>query len=483
MIKRVQILAFFGMFLITSITCSALDVSVTHASYQAESQSYTEFFIHVVGNTLAYDSLDSGIKARVKVTYILSQNDSVISADRFAMNSPIFESPTDFVQMMRKSIPAGTYEASFEFQDEFDPSNDYKVIIPIVIPVVQNQISISDIRLLASFKQSEEEGNLNKHGFYFEPLPYNLYHKNSKELSVYCEIYDFQKTLMDDYAVVYGIQDEDENGDLVYINKRAKRFTPGSVQILLARLDITDLESGNYLFVVEAINRSGEVIHRRELPFMRSNPQKDLEMVISESEIDHASYLENFTDDSLDYYLKALVPIVSNQDVDVINFLLDKGKTKNKMTFIDRYFDQNYPQNPSKSFYQYAEIARAIDRMYNDGFGYGFESDRGRIYLKYGRPSQSINVQDDEGAFPYEIWYYDQMPTTNQRDVRFLFYNPDYTSNRYRLLTSTCRQEKQLRQWELELYRNAPGDITDNRVDATRVSPDYRRRARELYTQ
>ena len=60
------------------------------------------------------------------------------------------------------------------------------------------------------------------------------------------------------------------------------------------------------------------------------------------------------------------------------------------------------------------EVAKAVDRLYKSGFGYGFETDRGNIFMKYGKPNDIVTVENDPSAPPYEMWVYNDFPKTKQ---------------------------------------------------------------------
>ena len=129
------------------------------------------------------------------------------------------------------------------------------------------------------------------------------------------------------------------------------------------------------------------------------------------------------------------------------------------------------------------EVARAVDNQFNSGLGHGFESDRGFIFLKYGRPTNLISVSDEPDAAPYEIWFYDQFPFTNQSDVKFLFYNPSYADGQYQLLHSNARGEINDPGWQIKLYQNIdPRDIIGNdHLNASEVRDGNNRNAARYF--
>ena len=129
------------------------------------------------------------------------------------------------------------------------------------------------------------------------------------------------------------------------------------------------------------------------------------------------------------------------------------------------------------------EIARAADAKFKSGFRFGFETDRGRTYMRFGRPDDLIHVEDDPAAPPYEIWVYYNFPKTKQRNVKFLFYNPSLAGEDFILLHSNARGEINNPRWERILYaRNAGEEYDgDNYGDATRMKPNVARNARTYF--
>src|SRR5687767_13712254 len=150
-----------------------------------------------------------------------------------------------------------------------------------------------------------------------------------------------------------------------------------------------------------------------------------------------------------------MAPVVNSIEVDIMNALLKKGSVRAKQFFIHRYWTGEAGKDAYEAFSAYMKVAKAVDELYRSGFGYGFETDRGHVFLKYGRPDDILPVEDEPSAPPYEIWYYNHFPATHQSNVRFLFYNPSLAKNAYTLLHSTAIGEVKNDRWELELYRDA----------------------------
>lgn len=469
--------------LLIQIHAAALDVSVTTATFKADNVSYVEVYLQVIGKTVTFDTiLGDKIQAAVETSVIIRQNDSIVAAERFVLRSPEFDKINDFVEIRRYVLEDGLYEITTNFSDIRDETNQLEVLQAFDIEYGNDGLLQSDIRLLSSIKQEEGQSDFHRNGYFLEPLPFNFYHRYNSTLIFYNEIYNSDKEIQNDFMITYRIKKNRSNDLFDTIDYRHKRLNPMKVNVVMAKLDISDLPSGNYLLEVEVKDRDQNILSKRSTDFSRSNPVADVMLLERSTEDESLSWLDTFSEARIVYAMKALEPTLAGQDVITLNYLLDHpGKLLYKKNFLYHIYTQRYGELGEQGFLQYMEVADAIHAMFKSGMGYGFETDRGRIYLKYGRPDERIRIEDDQGAYPYEIWYYNKILDTGQSDVRFMFYNPELATNHFLLLTSTCRGERQNPRWEYSLYRNSGQNPTDNIVDATVVQDGYRRRARELY--
>ncbi|MEO7175591.1 MAG: GWxTD domain-containing protein, partial [Saprospiraceae bacterium] len=219
--------------------------------------------------------------------------------------------------------------------------------------------------------------------------------------------------------------------------------------------DITDLPSGNYRFCIRVIDKTKKPIIYACVPFQRSNPKAEKQFQNGTANEEDSSFVAHLTLDSLRYSLKAIAPIVDQTDIEYLNLVIEGRNENAQKTFLYNFWYSYNPLQPGKDYQDYMKIARVVDQQFRHGFGYGFESDRGFMYLRYGRPDQLVNVIDDPSAPPYEIWTYSRLEKTKQSNVKFIFYNPSLAEGMYVLLHSTARGELQNPNWQRLLYKNA----------------------------
>ncbi len=297
------------------------------------------------------------------------------------------------------------------------------------------------------------------------------------KLGFYVESYGSDKAIADDYMLSCGIERIEGNGTHTDVMNLAKKRSPKPYDAFIQGFDIKSLSSGNYLLYVEARSRSKVLITRKELAFQRSNPYLFIQDTTAMEDA-AGSFVGTMQPDSLRFCLKAIQAKTRGDENGILNTVIASNDAKIQRNFLYRYWLNQNPSNPVAAFNQFMEVAKAVDKLYKSGFGYGFESDRGYIFMKYGKPDDIVTVEDDPVAPPYEIWVYYNFPVTKQSNVKFLFYNQSLAGDDYRILHSNARGELNNPRWQTTLYKNAPNEIDgDNYNDATSMKDNFNRRA------
>jgi len=137
---------------------------------------------------------------------------------------------------------------------------------------------------------------------------------------------------------------------------------------------------------------------------------------------------------------------------------------------------------PKVAYDSYMKVAREVDYAFQSGFGRGFQTDRGHIFLKYGLPDDRVIVNDDPSAPPYEIWVYNFVERTGQSPGKFLFYNEVLDNASYVLLHSTVRGEINEPQWRRYLYSRSAEEFGDaDQVQGTDIGDNVGRYADQYF--
>jgi len=155
--------------------------------------------------------------------------------------------------------------------------------------------------------------------------------------------------------------------------------------------------------------------------------------------------------------LKAILvmmrPIVSPVEMQSINAFLKKPDENYMRYFIYNHFSALNKKDPDAAWKAFTEKVIAVNKLFSSGSNMGYESDRGFVWLKYGKPDQRIEVPNESGALPYEVWQYNNIQG-KANNVIFLFYQPAEMLNGYRLLHTTMVGEPHNNNWRTALFTN-----------------------------
>ena len=481
-----KILILFCLSFLLAKTSNALDVSVTHAIFQSTEQSYLEVYLNVIGKTVSYQKLDGqNFKAALEITILIKQSEKLIKLDKYILNGPANDSAADFMDIKRYVLANGNYELEVNLQDVNDAANSSKYQQVFEIDFSKEEIRQSDIELLNSFKQNTNLTNLFvKQGVFMEPLAYNFYNKRSATLIFYNEIYNTDQVLGEDFMIRYGIEPIGANKRNKLFLIAHKRKKAQKLQPLLIQLDIKKLPSGTYQLFVEIRNKESKLLSRKTIEFIRANPNLHVSHLdISDEELEN-SFITQLEIKDLTYILKAIAPKIPDVETEQLNLIMSSDNRKDKERFAYAFFLNKNPNQPNLAYKKYLKFVKEIDQRFRSGLGFGFETDRGNIFMKYGPPSDIISVEDEPTAPPYEIWVYYDFPKTSQTNVKFLFYNPTLAGGNYELLHSTAKTEINNLQWQLELYKDVPEEINGNNyLDATEMQDGFNRRAARYFDE
>ncbi|TAK43617.1 MAG: GWxTD domain-containing protein [Saprospiraceae bacterium] len=482
-----KITLFIAFTLLSSMALRAIDANIAYATFKSTSGNFIEVYLNVVGQTVEFVPVqETGkLQATLEVVIMFKQGEGIVKYDIYRLHSPAVEQPLDFVDMKRYGLENGEYTIEVSVEDVNKPGNARKYNSSFSMNFSDTGLCQSDIQLLSSFKFADSSAYDNpmvKNGYYFESLASNFYDKYTQRLLFYNEIYNADKAIGDDFLVTYTIEQIESDGKLHVVSIGHRRCAAEPVCAFLQQVDISKITSGNYNLNVEVRDRHKVLLGKKSVFFQRSNPYLNAtnEEIAATTILDD-EFVARLDENELQYALKAIAMQVEAYDGELLNTLIKEKNIKAMRLYLFSYWAKKSPTNPQYAYESYMEIARAVDEKFRSGFGHGFETDRGHIFMKYGAPSDAITVEDEPTAPPYEIWSYNQFPMTNQNNVKFLFYNPSLATNGYRLLHSTARGEISNPRWEVELYSSSPNDLEgSNFVDGSRIKDSMGRRARRL---
>jgi len=430
----------------------------------AENKSFVELQLMIPGTSLNYVEKEAGqFQAAVEVLILIKQKEEIAAYDKYILNSEMLEANqyVNLLDIKRFSLDNGSYNLEISFTDVSDAEKKKEIQQAFEMDFSKDEITLSDITLAQKIEKQEVENLYSKSGYEVIPNVINFFSGENSELGFYAEIYGADKIIEEDaYMISYAVMDEGLS-EVIKGLRKFKKATPAPVEVVMAVFNIDDLPSGNYQFSIEVRNKKNELLANKTTQFQRSKPVNAEEAIANiTNEVNVANtFVEDYTDvDSLDFYLGSLMPIVDHSHHKIIINAMNSLNVEVMQQVMYNYLSAIFPTNTEAEFNLYKKVVLTVHDKYQTLTSNGHETDRGRFFLQYGKPTEII-VGNESGSLPYEIWTYNRVAETNQSDVKTIFYNPDIASNYYPVLHSEIRGEILNEYWKTELYTS---DVKSN---------------------
>ncbi len=419
---------------------------------------YIETYISVDGTSAAFVPLDNGLyQCAVEVTLIFHQGENIIEFDKYELKSnPIADTSSiniNILDQQRYFLPEGDYELEIFMQDlntEDDPLN---AIQAIRIDFHDEEVGFSGIELIDSIGIAKDQNILTKCGYDLIPWVPDYYPANKDRLIFYAEIYNTEKYfgttdmfLIKCYIVSF------ESGLPLPSYVYYKRTEAKEIYPFINEFDISNLPTGNYQLVLEVRDRENRAICSNSLFFQRINPdvQIDFQTIAATLDISNTFASKITSKDILDEYIRSLAPKATQTEQFFIYKRLDISDLVMKQKFFYNFWLQRNPGNPEEAWKAYNALVEVVNNKYSTQIAKGYDTDRGRVYLKYGPPNIISESYNEPSSYPYEIWQYYRL-ANNQSNKRFVFYSHDNITNNFSLLHSDAIGEVSNYRWQIVL--------------------------------
>ncbi|MGH7562984.1 MAG: GWxTD domain-containing protein [Gemmatimonadota bacterium] len=314
-------------------------------------------------------------------------------------------------------LPPGEYVARARVTD-IKTERAFDVSRPLVVP--PSPLPISDVVL-----SNHVQKGIRQEGIYlpylvgstmFNPNPRHIFYKDAPLLYFYYEVHP---EALSGAGEVLGLRMEiaDEAGTVVKdLGVREIKVTADR-NFDLGAFSIAGLAAGRYglRLVCETCPDASDKITPFEVRPLHSEPLAFLERQPPEGE-PSAGEPAGGAETSAKYYAD-LSPAQVDSVIEAIDILLTSSQQQlvatlnpiGKVEFLNRFWDSNdsEPETPANEFKQIFDQRVAFA---NQSFGTlqaaGIDTDRGRIYVLFGEPTERLDRPLEATVGPYEIWNY-----------------------------------------------------------------------------
>jgi GWxTD domain-containing protein len=348
-------------------------------------------------------------------------------------------------------VPPGQYTLRARIRDAYRPKS---VVLERTLPIIARQwsadgVTASSIELAQwiARRDTSDAQQINagfaKSGLYVVPLPTATYEGTAPTLYAYTELYNLDRCACDTLALHYRILDAAMNE---LFDLRYRRPVLGRDQAEVISIPLDGVPSGAYYLALGIEQaRSPELVVGRQ-QFYLINPELPPEQprTLSEDELFLQSAFATMGEAQLAVEIASARLIARPSELDAYDQLT---AVPAKRRFLFRFWLQHDPDTSTPANERYEEFRKAREyaaQFYRtQRFPQGWNSDRGRVLLKYGFPTQIDRAYFNmDGARPHEIWRYDNI----QGGVIFVFVDIDGTEN-FVLVHSTALYEIRNENW------------------------------------
>src|SRR5574344_796810 len=444
------------------------------------SKPYVEVNTSIDGSSVKFSSNNNGeYEAKVELTLVIKKDSTIVYVQKRELKAKLDakntkQKPASLIDIQRISLDNGEYTAAFTIVDKNsgakqDKQDHFSVNYT-------KDISVSDVELVSSFTKTKKNNISTKNGWDIIPYLFDAVDEKTNSISYYAEIYNADKQFGKDsnYLITIGLENASTHNKYEEAQS-AKVQKADAVTPVLGSLDITDLPQGTYNLVVEERGEHNVLYAYNKTSFYRYSSKID-DML--SGDIPSDAFVYSIKKEDIDGCIRPLTPIASVAQKSFIRNSLDTSTMQEKQYFLYKFWLSINPTNPKGEYENYMKDVAWVNSHFATKIKQGYETDRGRVYLMYGKPDVLIDERFKSTSgmkkrtigdqmsnqtatntgipavsyMPYQIWRYNRTPF-GESNKGFVFYAPQDNLSDYILLHSDAKGEPFDFYWEWRLSR------------------------------
>ncbi|MBS1687197.1 MAG: GWxTD domain-containing protein [Bacteroidetes bacterium] len=469
------------LLLFISIQAGAIEAIVSYCTFY-EKKPYIEVYWQIAPQSLRFIKTEDGLLiSRMKTDIIIRNDTGIIGGDHYYSQTPGFQSVQQaagqtMLYMRRYNITDGKITIELNVRGDADSNNRYSFKDSLLVEPNINKPFYSDIQLLDTFYKSNQASIFLKNGEQHIPLCANFYDERRNMIHYYGELYNANRSEI--HTLLHKVYISQKPMESPY-----QRYTTvdsvskKEMQAFSGSFNIATLPSGNYYLNFSLEDKDGLLVASKSQFFQRSNvtaaalakndtTNSDTGFVNINTLNLNKTFIGKYTLLQAKAILKMIIPTSTPVEMQAIRSFLKKPDELYMRYFIYNHFSTINPKDPERAWKEYSNDIREVNKLFGSEVTPGYETDRGFVYLKYGKPTERVQVENEVGALPYEVWQYNALTAkvagSNQANAVFLFYRPSEYLSDMKLLHSTVPGEVRNSQWRTILYTNGGGSNDAN---------------------
>lgn len=416
-----------------------------------DAKSIIELYFSVNQRDLKYTGSVNNFtgQANIEISIFDKSKGKVVFDDFFGLQSKVNDTVktainNKLIGQQNFTLSPGEYLIKIIGSDFNNPVKCDTQSFPVTVPVFDNsKTSMSEIELSTNIINSTDKKSIfYKYGLEVTPNPDALFGMNLTSVSYYLEVYNIKKDFTGDSNYIIAAVTDLSNNILLKTTKYEESKSDAFVET--GTLKIDSLDKGVYFLKIKLLDSLTGKYIEKEKKFFIYNKSK----LSSTNQNDEKNYLlseyKTMTPEKLeDEYNKSIYirTTPEKNEYDKLKNIDEKRKFMFNF-WRKRSYNPNSLLNEYKT--EYFKKVNEANMLYKQGFIEGWKSDRGRIYITYGKPSEIESHPNEADSKGYEIWTYESI----QGGAVCVFAEREIGSGTYYIVHSTIRGELRNDDWE-----------------------------------
>lgn len=421
-----------------------------------DSASIIELYFAFNQRSLTYVKSANGFDAmaNLEIGIYDKEKDKIVFNNLFGLQSNVLDSAkanlsSKLIGQQNFKLFPGQYTFTLIGFDYNDKSKIDTVKYDLFVPRYDaNKTFISEIQLSTSIEKSSDSKSIfYKNGLEITPNPNMLYGINLNKLWYYFEIYSISNEFSGDS--VYLISSISDLSNNLLLSKTKKEKTNSKIFAEIGNFPTDSLDKGSYLLKIELVDKVKQISIVKEKKFFVYNQSKTDVSNKNEGEDFLRSEYAAMKEDRLDEEYDKSIYIRTQTETDDYKKLSSIDEKRKFMFNFWKKRDDNPLTLVNEFKNKYFALVNEANKMFKQGFMEGWKTDRGRILITYGKPSDIESYPYESDTKGYEIWSYEYL----QGGTKCVFIEQQPGSGYYNLEHSTIRGELKNENWKDKLRK------------------------------
>lgn len=450
-----KLILFAALFGATIIKAQDFNVDFDYSRFfYNDSSSYLEIYYSFYQPMLKQVKTDDQltVKGILNIKIINKENSDTLVNKNYQFENIIADSLTEnrqksFTGNIAFIIPFGDYNCIFTGIDGNDMNRIDSLSFPLTVnQLPQDRFSISDLEIASLIKHSDESKSMfYKNTYEVVPNPSGIFGQELPVLYFYSEIYNLKSDIGSENLKIDHILLNSSNKTVFDKSRIFPRTTNSAVDV--GAINISKMPSGAYTLVNTATDSAKNLtVYSSKKIFIYNPSIIDTTPIISADNSMLTSEFASMSEEELNQTFDESKYIATKQEKEQWEALKSEDAKKKFLYDFWRARDltPNTPVNEYKR--DYFERVREANSLYTNIQRKGWKTDRGRVLLIYGKPSEIERFPNQVDTKPYEIWRYNEL----EGGVVFIFADLTGFSD-YTLINSTKRGELSDPDWQRKI--------------------------------